>query len=64
MIFSSDMGYKKPDHRIFNIALDRLDLKPGEVLSIGDTVENDIIAPQEIGMEALHIYDAWKFLLD
>jgi len=64
VIFSSDIRYKKPDHRIFNIALDRLDLKPGEVLSIGDTVENDIIVPQEIGMEALHIYDAWKFLLD
>lgn len=62
VIFSSDVRYKKPDHRIFKIALDRLNLKPGEVLSIGDTVENDIIAPQEMGMEAMHIEDAWKLL--
>ncbi|WP_321417554.1 HAD family hydrolase [uncultured Methanomethylovorans sp.] len=63
VIFSSDVRYKKPDHRIFKIALDRLNLKPGEVLSIGDTVENDIVAPREMGMEAMHIYDAWLSLL-
>lgn len=62
VIFSSDVKYKKPDHRIFKTVLDRLNLKPGEVLSIGDTVENDIIAPQEMGMQAMHIYDAWKSL--
>jgi putative hydrolase of the HAD superfamily len=64
VIFSSDVRYKKPDNRIFNIALDRLKLKPGEVLSIGDTVENDVITPREMGMEAMHVYDAWASLLD
>ncbi len=64
VIFSSDVRYKKPDHRIFKIALEHMMLKPEEVLSVGDTVENDIIAPQEIGMEAMHIYDAWRDLLD
>lgn len=64
VIFSSDMRYKKPDQRIFRIALERMKLKPEEVLSVGDTAENDIIAPQEIGMEAMHIYDAWRDLLD
>lgn len=64
VIFSSDVRYKKPDPRIFNIALDRLKLKPDEVLSIGDTVENDVITPREMGMEAMHVYDAWASLLD
>jgi len=64
VIFSSDVRYKKPDPRIFKIALDRLKLKPDEVLSIGDTVENDVITPREIGMEAMHVYDAWASLLD
>jgi putative hydrolase of the HAD superfamily len=64
VIFSSDVRYKKPDHRIFKIALDRLKLKPDEVLSIGDTMENDVITPREIGMEAMHVYDAWASLLD
>ena len=64
VIFSSDVRYKKPDPRIFKTALDRLKLKPDEVLSIGDTVENDVITPREIGMEAMHVYDAWASLLD
>lgn len=64
VVFSSDVRYKKPDHRIFKIVLDHLKLKSGEVLSIGDTVENDIIAPREMGMEAMHVYDAWTSLLD
>ncbi len=64
VIFSSDVRYKKPDPRIFKIALNRLKLKPDEVLSIGDTVENDVITPREIGMEAMHVYDAWASLLD
>ncbi|MFA0823526.1 MAG: HAD family hydrolase [Methanomethylovorans sp.] len=64
VIFSSDVRYKKPDPRIFKIALDRLKLKPDEVLSIGDTVENDVITPREMGMEAMHVYDAWSSLLD
>lgn len=64
VIFSSDVRYKKPDPRIFKIALDRLKLKPDEVLSIGDTVENDVITPREMGMEAMHVYDAWASLLD
>ncbi|MGB3907936.1 MAG: HAD family hydrolase [Methanomethylovorans sp.] len=64
VIFSSDVRYKKPDQRIFRMALERMKLKPEEVLSVGDTPENDIIAPREIGMEAMHIYDAWRDLLD
>lgn len=64
VIFSSDVRYKKPDPRIFKIALDRLKLEPDEVLSIGDTMENDVITPREIGMEAMHVYDAWASLLD
>lgn len=64
VIFSSDIRYKKPDKRIFKIALERMKLKPEEVLAIGDTVENDIIPPQEMGMQAMHIQDAWRSLID
>jgi putative hydrolase of the HAD superfamily len=64
VIFSSDVRYKKPDQRIFKIALEDMGLNPEEVLSVGDTEENDIIAPQELGFKAMHIYDAWRDLLD
>jgi putative hydrolase of the HAD superfamily len=62
IIFSSDVRYKKPNPKIYRLALDRMQLKPKEVLFIGDTPENDIIAPQEIGMQAIHIEEAWKLI--
>lgn len=62
VIFSSDHGYKKPDSRLFEHALKRLEFEPREVLSLGDTPENDIVPPQELGMKAMHISDAWKML--
>ena len=60
IIFSSDVGYKKPDTRMFERALEIMGLEAHEVMSIGDTPENDIFPPQDIGMQAMHIHDAWK----
>ncbi|MFP4655334.1 MAG: HAD family hydrolase [Methanohalobium sp.] len=60
VIFSSDYGYKKPDQRLFEIAQKRLGLKAEEILSIGDTVENDVEPPKKLGMRGMHIEDAWK----
>ncbi|MDK2912681.1 MAG: putative hydrolase of the superfamily [Methanolobus sp.] len=62
IIFSSDVRYKKPDPKIYRLALEKMQLEPREVIFIGDTLENDIIAPQEVGMQAMHIQDAWKLL--
>lgn len=61
VIMSSDHRIKKPDTRLFKLALDRLGLEPWEVLSIGDTPENDIYPPQSLGMNAMHIHEAWKY---
>lgn len=60
IIMSSDHRIKKPDTRLFKMALDGLKLEPWEVLSIGDTPENDIYAPQSLGINAMHIRDAWR----
>ncbi len=62
IIFSSDVRYKKPNPKIYRLALDRMQLEPEEVLFIGDTPENDITAPLELGMQAIHIQDAWKLI--
>jgi putative hydrolase of the HAD superfamily len=61
VILSSDHRIKKPDTRLFKLALDRLELEPWEVLSIGDTPENDIYPPQSLGMNAMHIREAWRY---
>jgi len=50
---SEEAGFSKPDARIFQIAIDRLESKPEESIMIGDSWENDIIGAQSIGIKAL-----------
>ena len=62
VIFSSDVGYKKPDLRLFMAALKKLglELEPKCVMSIGDSYENEIIPARKLGMRSMHIEEAWK----
>ncbi|MDD4253168.1 MAG: HAD family hydrolase, partial [Methanoculleus horonobensis] len=59
VIFSSDLGFQKPDTRIYAAALGRMRLSALEVLFIGDNPENDVDAPRRLGMQALHVEEAW-----
>lgn len=61
VIFSSDLGFKKPDPRIFLAGAKALGLKEEEVLYIGDNFENDIIPSVKLGMKSMHIEEAWRF---
>lgn len=61
VIFSSDLGFKKPDPRIFLEGARALGLNEEEVLYIGDNFENDIIPSVKLGMKAMHIEEAWRF---
>lgn len=62
VMFSSDYGFKKPDDRLFYTALKRLKLEPGKILAIGDSEENDLIPPREMGMKTMHINQAWRLV--
>ena len=46
---------KKPDLRIFRIALERADCKPEEAVMVGDRIDNDIIPANKIGMKTVWI---------
>jgi len=61
VIFSSDVGYQKPDPRIFMSSTEQLGLKPREILFIGDSFDNDITPAERLGMKAMHINEACKF---
>ena len=61
VIFSSDFGYKKPDHRIFLAGAERLGLRPDEILYIGDSPGNDLVPSRQLGMKAMHVEEAWRF---
>jgi putative hydrolase of the HAD superfamily len=52
-IFSDEVGYGKPDTRIFLTAAKMLGLRPSDILHIGDNVENDIRGAQGAGMKTL-----------
>jgi putative hydrolase of the HAD superfamily len=64
VIFSSDLGYQKPDLRLFMTALKRMDLElePKCVISIGDSYENELIPARKLGMRSINIEEAWKHL--
>ncbi len=61
MLFSSDVGYKKPDSRIFMAIASNFDLAPHEILYVGDSFENDLNPSSALGMKAMHIEEAWRY---
>jgi putative hydrolase of the HAD superfamily len=53
IIVSEEVGIKKPDRRIFEMALDKLELKPEQCIYIGDHPVNDIEGAAKAGMETI-----------
>ena len=51
-IYSSEVPYRKPHPSIFQLALNRLGLKPTEVLFVGDNLQADVAGAQGVGMPA------------
>jgi HAD superfamily hydrolase (TIGR01509 family) len=53
VLFSSEIGWRKPDPRIFSEVLTRMGLRPSSVWFVGDDWEADIQGAREAGMRAL-----------
>lgn len=54
-VYSSEVGYMKPDRRIFDIALRALQAAPGQCIFVGDRMDNDIRGAARIGMQTIHV---------
>jgi HAD superfamily hydrolase (TIGR01549 family) len=52
---SDVLGMAKPDPRLFQWALGRAGVKPGESIMIGDRLDNDIRPAKALGMQTLWI---------
>jgi putative hydrolase of the HAD superfamily len=52
VVDSAVVGAVKPDARIFQIALQRLDLDAGDVMMIGDLPTADVFGPRALGIRA------------
>jgi len=50
IVVSSEVGIRKPDPRIFNLALDRAAVRPHEAMHVGDLVEDDFRGAERAGI--------------
>jgi putative hydrolase of the HAD superfamily len=55
VIDSGEVGVEKPDPRIFELALDRAGVEPGDALYIGDLYSVDVLGARAIGLDAILI---------
>ena len=49
-LLSTDVKLKKPDHRIFELALTRAGRRPNQCVMVGDRLDTDICPANKIGM--------------
>lgn len=49
IIESAVVGVRKPDPRIFSLGVEALDLEPGSVVVVGDSIDKDIIPARQAG---------------
>lgn len=52
VVYSSRAGSAKPDGRIFQFALQQVQLAPGSVLHVGDSLVQDVQGARSVGMRA------------
>lgn len=55
IIISGDYGYRKPDPRLFQKALDALQVRPEQALFLGNDLYHDILGAQQVGMKAIFV---------
>lgn len=53
IVSSAEVGYEKPDPRIFREALNRLRTSPGQTLHVGDSIDDDFRGAVAAGSDAL-----------
>ena len=55
MLFSCDVGLRKPDQRIYENIVEKFGISPSQALMIGDKFHADVDGPKSIGMNAVHL---------
>jgi HAD superfamily hydrolase (TIGR01509 family) len=55
LFISEEVGYSKPAKEIYQMAMDTFHVEANEVIFIGDSLKNDVIAPMILGMRAIWV---------
>jgi HAD superfamily hydrolase (TIGR01549 family) len=50
IVFSSEIGLRKPAPRIYQVVLEQLGVEPADALFVGDRVREDVQGPAALGM--------------
>ncbi len=50
IIVSCDVGYRKPHPKIYEIAVDKLNIRPQQAVFVGDVLQIDIYGAKKLGM--------------
>lgn len=53
-IFSYEIGYAKPDERIYKLACERLNVKPSETIFVGDGGSDELVGAYQAGIRPVH----------
>ena len=53
IVISGDFGFRKPDARLFGVALSRLGLPPEEVLFVGNDIYHDVYGARLMGLKTI-----------
>lgn len=54
-VFSATCGLRKPDPRIYRLALDQLGVKAGEAVFVGDGANDELAGAERVGMRAIGV---------
>jgi putative hydrolase of the HAD superfamily len=55
IFIEGEIGFGKPDPRIYQLALERLSVQPSETWMAGDNLDWDVVQPQRLGIFAIWI---------
>ena len=55
MVFSNEVGVRKPDRRIFNLTARALKAKRREIVHVGDNLKTDVWGAKSAGFWAVHL---------
>ena len=55
MVFSEEVGLRKPRSEMFRALLDAIEAEPDAVLHVGDRLEEDVRGAAEVGMRTAWI---------
>jgi putative hydrolase of the HAD superfamily len=52
-ISSCEFGYRKPHPAIYEAAVEKMGVRPEEIVFVGDRVEQDVVGPAKLGMRTV-----------